>query len=179
MVRLLVSSMLALLIAFSLGIRDGFADQEGKPLQLALFHPLQIREESASITAFRLNIIYGKNVSVTGLDLGIANHCTGGQSVGLQHGLIGFIEGDFMGWQDNAVSITMGSFTGFQSGFYNHCGRGEGFQMGFVNRATAMRGFQLGLVNYTETMYGLQVGLVNIIHRKERLPVFVIVNWSF
>jgi hypothetical protein len=51
--------------------------------------------------------------------------------------------------------------------------------MGLVNRASDMRGFQLGLVNYTETMYGLQVGLVNIIQRKERLPVFVIVNWSF
>jgi len=166
-------------IALSFGGGDGWADEEGKPFQLALFHPLQIRDESASITAIRLNIIYGKNVSVTGLDLGIANHCTGGRSVGFQHGLLGFVEGDFIGWQDNAVSIICGGFTGFQSGFYNHCGRGEGFQMWFVNRANDMRGFQLGLVNYTETMYGLQVGLVNVIHRKERLPVFILVNWSF
>jgi hypothetical protein len=179
MVRLLVASVVVFSITCSLGAGDGFADQEGEPFQLALFNPLQIREESASITALRLNIIYGKNVAVTGLDLGIANHCTGGQSVGLQYGLLGFIEGDFLGWQDNVVSIVFGDFTGFQSGFYNHCGQGEGFQMGFVNRATDMRGLQLGLVNYTETMYGLQVGLVNIIHRKERLPVFVLVNWSF
>ena len=179
MFKLFVSSVIVFSIAFSLGAGDGFADQEGEPFQLALFHPLQIREESASITAIRLNIIYGRNVSVTGLDVGIANHCTGGQSLGLQYGLLGFVEGDFMGWQDNAVSIVYGGFTGFQSGLYNHCGRGEGFQMGFVNRATDMRGFQLSVVNYTETMYGLQVGLVNIIHRKERLPFFVLVNWSF
>jgi hypothetical protein len=177
--RLVVVVVLALLVVCSLGTQDGFADQAGKPFQLALFHPLQIREESASITALRLNLIYGKNVSVSGLDIGIANHCTGGQSVGLQYGLVGFVEGDFMGWQDNAISIIKGKFTGFQSGLYNHCGQGEGFQMGFVNRAADMRGFQLGLVNYTETMYGLQVGLVNIIRRKETLPVFVIANWSF
>jgi len=179
MVRVLLSSVVLFSIVFSLGPGNGVAAQEGEPFQLALFHPLQIRDESASITALRLNIIYGKNLSVTGLDLGIANHCTGGQSVGLQYGLLGFVEGDFTGWQENAVSIVYGSFTGFQQGFYNHCGRGEGLQMGFVNRATDMRGLQLGFVNYTETMYGLQVGLVNIIQRKERLPVFVIVNWSF
>lgn len=179
----MLRSILTCVTVFSIGLSIGagyvYAGQDGEPFQLALFHPLQIRDESASITALRLNIIYGKNVSVTGLDLGIANHCTGGESVGLQYGLLGFVEGDFMGWQDNAVSIVYGSFTGFQSGLYNQCGRGEGLQMGFVNRATDMRGLQLGLVNYTETMYGLQVGLVNIIHQKERLPVFVFVNWSF
>ena len=171
--------VLAVLVICSLGIRNGVAGEEGKPFQLALFHPLQIRDEHASITALRLNLIYGKNVSVTGLDIGIANHCTGGRTLGLQHGLVGFVEGDFMGWQDNAISFVKGKFTGFQSGLYNHCGQGEGLQMGLVNRATDMRGFQLGLVNYTETMYGLQVGLVNIIERKETLPVFILVNWSF
>jgi hypothetical protein len=162
-----------------LGAPQGFAEEAAKPFQFALFHPLQIRDESASITALRFNLIYGKNVSVSGLDIGLANHCTGGESVGLQYGLVGFTEGDFVGWQDNAICITQGRLTGFQSGLYNQCGQGEGFQMGFVNRAIDMRGFQLGLVNYTETMYGLQIGLVNIIQRKETLPVFVIANWSF
>jgi hypothetical protein len=171
--------LLALVLLCLSGIQRSFADEEGKPFQLALFNPLQIRGEETSITALRLNLIYGKNVSVTGLDIGIANHCTGGQSLGLQYGLVGFIEGDFMGWQDNGISIVMGRFSGFQSGFYNHCGQGEGFQMGFVNRATDMRGFQLGLVNYTENMYGLQIGLLNIIQRKETLPIFIIANWSF
>jgi hypothetical protein len=170
---------LALGMVCLFGAETSLAQQEGKPFQLALFNPLQIRDEHASITALRLNLIYGKNVSVSGLDVGIANHCTGGLSLGLQYGLVGFIEGDFMGWQDNAISIVKGGFTGFQSGFFNHCGKGEGFQMGFVNRATDMRGFQLALVNYTETMYGLQIGLVNIIRRKETLPVFIIANWSF
>jgi hypothetical protein len=177
--RLLAVVIVVVMVMVSLGALDAFAGQAAKPFQLALFSPIQIREESASITALRLNIIYGKNVSVSGLDIGIANHCTGGMSLGLQYGLVGLIEGDFMGWQDNAISITEGSFTGFQSGLYNHCGKGEGFQLGFVNRATGMRGLQVGLVNYTETMYGLQIGLVNIIRSKERLPVFVIANWSF
>jgi hypothetical protein len=173
------AALVAIMVTGMLGVGNGVAGEEGEPFQLAFFCPLQIRDEHTSITALRLDLIYGKNVSVTGLDIGIANHCTGGQTLGLQYGLVGLVEGDFMGWQDNAISIVYGAFTGFQSGFYNHCGRGEGFQMGIVNRATDMRGFQLGMVNYCETMYGLQVGLVNIIERKERLPVFVLVNWSF
>jgi hypothetical protein len=179
MKSLFIPVLLAVSVLSSIGIFSSATAAEGEPFQLALFHPIQIRDEHASITALRLNLIYGKNVSVIGIDIGIANHCTGGQTLGLQYGLVGLVEGDFLGWQDNLISIVNGSFTGFQSGLYNHCGQGEGFQMGFVNRATDMRGLQLGLVNYTETMYGLQVGLVNIIHRKETLPVFVIVNWSF
>jgi hypothetical protein len=171
---------ISVLVAMSwLGVETAFADTAGEPFQLALFNPIQIRDEHKSITGLRLNLIYGKNVSVTGLDIGIGNHCTGGLSQGLQYGIVGLNEGGFMGWQDNAINIVNGSLMGFQSGFYNHCGQGEGMQIGLVNRATAIRGFQIGLVNYTETMYGLQLGLLNIIRSKETLPIFVIANWSF
>ena len=179
MARSMIVAIIALVALSWLGIESAFATPPGEPFQLALFNPLQIRGEDQSITAIRLNLIYGKNVSVTGLDVGIANHCTGGVSLGLQYGLVGLIEGDFMGWQDNAINIINGRFTGFQTAFYNHCGQGEGMQIGFVNRAAGMRGLQVGLVNYTETMYGLQLGLLNIIRSKETLPIFVIANWSF
>jgi hypothetical protein len=155
------------------------AVEEGQPFQLALFYPLQIRGEDASITGLRLNLIYGKNVSVSGLDIGIANHCTGGQSVGVQYGLLGLVEGDFVGWQHQAISIVNGEFAGLQWGLFNYCGHGTGFQAGFVNRAKYIKGLQFGLLNYSDSMYGLQIGLVNIIQDKENLPVFVIANWSF
>ncbi|HER44260.1 MAG TPA: hypothetical protein ENO08_07365, partial [Candidatus Eisenbacteria bacterium] len=124
------------------------ADQ---PLQLALFNPVQIRPEDTSIFLLRVNLIYGKNVSVKGLDIGIANHCSGGVSKGLQWGIVGFIEGDFIGWQDHFVNMTKGTFTGLQTGFYNELDNGEAFQFGFINRARSVSGFQLGFINYTES----------------------------
>jgi hypothetical protein len=161
------------------GISTGHAEMRGDPFQLALVNPIQIRSEEAEISILRVNLIYGRNVSVVGLDIGLINHSTGGVSKGFQYGLGGYVQGDFIGWQDNAISIVEGDFLGFQSGFYNQINTGEAFQMGFVNRATDMSGLQLGLINYTEGMYGLQVGLVNVIRSKEKLPFFPIVNWSF
>lgn len=155
------------------------AQQEDLPFQLALFNPAQVRPEDTSIFLLRFNLIYGKNVSVKGLDIGIANHCTGGISKGLQWGIVGFIEGDFIGWQDQFVNIVGGTFTGLQSGFYNDLDNGEAFQLGVINRARSVSGFQLGLVNYTEGMYGLQIGLINFIQDKDKFPVLPIVNWSF
>jgi hypothetical protein len=171
--------MLATFALLLAGSSDGYAELRGEPFQLALVHPVQVRSEQAEISILRFSLIYGRNVSVVGLDVGLINHSTGGVSKGLQYGLGGYVEGDFIGWQDNAISVVEGDFLGFQSGFYNQLNTGEAFQMGFINRATDMSGLQLGLVNYTERMYGLQVGLVNVIRSKEKLPFFPIVNWSF
>ena len=93
------------------------------------------------------------------------NHTTTGKSKGVQFGLVGLSDSDFMGWQDNYVNVTKGKF--------------EGFQWGIVNYAKDMSGFQLGVVNYAEIMNGLQIGLVNIIQQEGAFPVFPIVNWSF
>ncbi|MFH1313963.1 MAG: hypothetical protein ABIJ00_12160 [Candidatus Eisenbacteria bacterium] len=158
---------------------NGYCGAAEEPFQLALFNPIQIRDEAAGIVGLRLNLIYGKNVYVTGLDLGLVNHCTGGETLGLQHGLVGYVEGDFRGWQDNMVSIVKGEFRGLQTGLYNEFGNGMGFQLGAVNRTYNMRGFQLGFVNYTETMHGLQIGLLNIIQSKKTWPALILVNWSF
>ncbi len=172
--------ILALLLLGGIFAPDPVSAQEAElPLQLSLFNPVQARPEDTSIFLLRINLIYGKNVSVKGLDIGIANHCTGGISKGLQWGIVGFIEGDFIGWQDQFVNIVGGTFTGFQSGFYNDLDNGEAFQLGFINRARTVSGFQLGFVNYTEGMYGLQIGLINFIQDKDKFPVLPIVNWSF
>jgi hypothetical protein len=154
-------------------------DAQEKPFQLALFHPAQIRGEEESISIFRLNLIYGKNVSIKGIDLGIANQLTGGESIGFQLGLVGYVGGDFSGWMDNAANIVEGRFVGLQTGFYNGAGDGKAVQFGIVNNSGNMRGFQLGFVNITETMYGLQIGLLNIIESKERFSILPLVNWYF
>ena len=138
---------------------------EEKPIQLALFNPVQIFPETTSITGLRLSLIYGRNVSVTGLDLGLVNHTTTGPFMGVQFGGVGLADSDFTGWQDCWVNVTKGKM--------------EGFQWGLVNYANHASGFQLGLVNYAVTMRGLQIGLVNIIKQGGQFPVFPIVNWSF
>jgi hypothetical protein len=136
-----------------------------KPIQLALFTPVQIFDEHQAIAGIRLSLIYGRNTSITGLDWGLVNHTTSGPSMGVQFGLVGLADADFVGWQDNVINVTKNDF--------------EGFQFGLVNYARHGSGFQLGFVNYCYTMKGLQIGLVNIIKQGGQFPVFPIVNWSF
>lgn len=138
---------------------------QSKPIQLALFTPVQIFPEENPISGVRLNLIYGRNISVTGLDLGLVNHTKKDLSKGVQFGLVGLVDSDFVGWQSNWINITKNNF--------------EGFQWGTVNYANFANGLQLGIVNYTGSMKGLQIGLVNIIKEGGAFPFFPIVNWSF
>ncbi len=136
-----------------------------RPIQISLINPIQIFPEKTHILGLRLNLLYGKNASVTGLDVGLVNHMTKGQSGGVQFGFLGIVESDFTGWQDNTINITKKKFVGLQAGI--------------VNSARYMNGIQFGLVNYAENMKGLQIGLINIIRRGGAFPVFPIINWSF
>ena len=138
---------------------------QDKPIQLALFNPIQLFDENTSITGLRISLLYGKNATVSGLDWGLVNHTTSGVSKGVQFGLVGLVEADYIGWQDNGVNITKGKF--------------EGLQWGIVNYAGTVSGVQIGLVNYAANMTkGLQIGLVNIIKQGGQFPVFPIVNWA-
>jgi hypothetical protein len=139
--------------------------QSSKPIQLSLITPVQIFDESIPISGVRLSLLYGRSVSVTGLDWGLVNHTTTGKSMGVQFGLVGIADADYMGWQNNWVNVVKNDF--------------EGLQWGAVNYANYASGLQLGLVNYAESMYGLQIGLVNIIGQGGQFPIFPIVNWSF
>jgi hypothetical protein len=138
---------------------------QSRPIQLSLVTPIQIFPESDTIGGVRLNLLYGRNVSVIGLDIGLVNHVTTGKFTGLQHGLVGIADSDFMGVQHGGVNVTQG--------------RCEGLQWGMVNYAHEMSGLQFGFVNYARTMKGVQIGLVNIIKQGGQFPVFPIVNWSF
>jgi len=138
---------------------------EEKPIQLSLFSPVQLLSEETAVAGVRLSLLYGKNAYVTGFDWGLVSHSTSGESKGVQFGLVGLVDVDFIGWQNTAVNITKGNFEGFQWGLVNYAGHANGFQLGFVNYAVSMR--------------GLQIGLVNIIKQGGQFPVFPIVNWSF
>lgn len=133
------------------------------PFQLALFDPVQIVKHDQSVGIVRIDLIYGKNAGMSGLDLGLINHTTGDQ-VGLSYGLASYVQGGFTGWQDNVINIADKSFLGLQSGAFNRSKDGHGVQFGWVNVTDKMSGLQLGLVNYTRVMTkGLQIGVGNII----------------
>ncbi len=167
----------ATLVALALAIATPpLAAQSEHPFQLALFPPVQIVPEDESVRGVRLSL-YGRNVSVTGFDWGVANHTTG-DFLGLQLGVVGLAEGGFTGVQGNTVNIVEGAFEGLQAGLFSSADQGRGLQLSGVNHARNFRGLQIALVNYAETLNGVQIGIVNIIRQGGVLPVMPIVNWS-
>ena len=157
--------LVALLVTLVVGFLPSISSAEEQAVQLSLFNPIQIRPEGTAIKYFRFNLIYGKNTSIVGLDMGLVNHLTAGESKALQLGFVNFVEADLRGLQYGCVNYTKGTFTGWQWGFVNVSGHTKGFMLGFVN--------------YSESMYGLQIGLINIIKEGGMLPFFPIFNFSF
>ena len=167
-----LSRPLGLLFALALAATPALAQR--RPVQLSLVSPVQIFPPQDTIAGVRLNLLYGKNAMVVGLDVGIANHTTG-LTRGLQYGLVDISE-DFQGWQYGVVTIANGKFEGFQEGIVNVSDTFRGFQLGWVNHAMDAEGLQLSIVNYARRLKGLQIGLVNIISEGGMFPVFPIFN---
>jgi hypothetical protein len=77
-------------------------------------NPIQTFPENTSIGGLRLNLLYGKNVSVTGLDIGLVSESSGGNSAGIQTSLLALNRGDFTGWQWAALALNEGRVEGLQ-----------------------------------------------------------------
>src|SRR5262245_29905967 len=108
------------------------AAQNASPIQVSLFTPVQIVRADKSVSGRRLDLIYGKNVNVTGIDWGLVNHDTG-NGFAWQYGVANLVEKDFTGWQDGGLNMTRGQFTGFQSGIFNQTESANGVALGVVN----------------------------------------------
>jgi hypothetical protein len=135
-----------------------------KAVNLSLFTPISLAKPEDSVTAFRFNLIYGKNTSVRVVDLGLVNQTTSGLSKGLQWGGVNVTEGEFSGLQIAALNINQGTV--------------KGLQWSAVNYAATAGGLQVAVVNYAENLQGVQIGVINIIKHGGFLPVCVIANWS-
>lgn len=97
------------------------------PIQLSVFGLLPQKSE---VRGLRLNIPYGKNEYVAGLDLGIWGRAANGS-----------------GFQLNLVNDISGTYRGLQLGLVNMAGATKGLQLGLVNIAQEIHGLQLGLLN--------------------------------
>lgn len=134
-----------------------------KPINISLFPPIALAQPADGVTAFRLDLLYGKNTSVKFLDLGLINQTTTASN-GLQWGTVNYNEG---------------TQSGIQLGFVNYDkGSTNGLQWGAVNYAGDAGGLQLALLNYAEKCHGFQVGAINIIKSGGMFPVMVIANWG-
>ena len=154
--------------------------QKSKPVQVSIINPVQLFNEDASIKGIRFNLLYGKNRTMHGLDVGLVNQVGEGSFKGMQYGFANITDASAKGLQLGVVNFNKGSMTGLQWGGVNTTKEMKGFQYGVVNHAGTMRGFQLGFVNYAEVMdKGLQIGLINIIREGGKFPVFPVINWSF
>ena len=156
------TGLLILLIPFLAAVNLRADD---KPVQIALFNPVQIFPSETAITGVRLNLLYGSNAAVNGLDIGIVNRTTENQSVGVQWGILGISERGFKGFQANSVNITYDDFIGLQ--------------IGFVNAVEDGNGLMIGVINFAKRMYGVQIGIFNLIGEGGAAAVLPIVNWSF
>jgi hypothetical protein len=134
-----------------------------KPLNISLFPPIALAQPSEAVTAFRWNLIYGKNTSVKIVDLGFVNQTTT-LSNGLQLGLVNYNESAFSGLQLGTVSYNKGTASGLQWSGFNYAGTAEGLQLAFVN--------------YAENLNGFQIGVLNIAKSGGMFPVMVIANWK-
>jgi uncharacterized protein YjbI with pentapeptide repeats len=115
LVTVLVSGLLAFV-----GARISEAEEGGKPkpINLALFDPIQIVSRDQSVKGFRFSLLYGRNANMQGLDLGLVA-MTDQDFKGVQLALVGLTNGNFKGLQWDTVGWVEGSFEGVQLGILN------------------------------------------------------------
>src|SRR3989339_363011 len=76
--------------------------QSVKPIQIALFTPIQIHDSESSISGIRINFIYSVNKDLTGYDVGFINRLTGDLN-GAQGGFVNIVDGNVMGMQGSWI----------------------------------------------------------------------------
>lgn len=200
--------ILALSLTFLLSTPITAFSADTTPIQLSLFHPAQIFPKETKVQGLRINLIYGVNDEMTGIDLGVVNKTTG-PTQGLQLGLfpVGGVnitdamDGvQFAGFWGGA-NIAHGDVSGIQlSGIlvgFNKAGDLHGIQIAaallgvntaknsngiqistLFNQAEGLNGLQIGIVNVCEQLKGLQIGVANIV--KGSNPTFLpIINARF
>lgn len=138
---------------------SGLFDGKYSPFQLSLYSPLQSFTYETPIYGIRLNLLYGKNVSVYGLDFGLFNLAS--EVRGIEIGMLNLIRKDFGGVQVGLYNFLTENFYGVQIG-----------ALGSYNRGS-MYGFSISPVAITKgNVYGMQVGLLFNSGQNFPLPQF-------
>ncbi|HOG50211.1 MAG TPA: hypothetical protein PKY10_06445 [Lentisphaeria bacterium] len=165
----------AFVIVFAAASASAF---DTTPLQLAIWPSrLQVVPEYIDVSGIKLNLPFGRNENIVGLDAGIASSSS--KTSALQVNLLNRVHDRYAGFQVGILNQT-GNSSGVQIGVLMNAtdSVAKGIQIGIINTSLEMSGLQVGFINYTEFMTGFQVGLINII-RESIIPFFPIVNFCF
>lgn len=138
----------------------------------------QIFTKPTPVYGLRVNVLYGVQSRVVGLDTGLFNDVDSLSGLGV--GLCNIAREIATGAQLGAAcSHSDGDFRGLQTGLFNNVGgRLSGVQLGVANATETGAGFQLGVINRAASMQGLQFGLLNF-NSNGFLPLFPILNFGF
>lgn len=153
--------------------------------QFTLAYPLGTNGVGAVEKAnrFSLNLLYGVNGGLNGLELGgLANYNNGDvngvQLAGMTNinrgtinglmwsGALNLTIGDARGAQISDVNVAVGYFKGFQGGVINYAGRLRGVQVGLINIVGEDNGaLPIGLINVVKGgYYALEISTSEILH---------------
>lgn len=159
------------------------------PFQLAM--PRVQAPRDPDVEGVRLVLLYGENVRVTGLDLGLAALSEAKVQSGLTLNLgVSIVHGTSSGAPIALVNVHRGHDRGVNFAFVNAVETAKtGANVGFVNitsRASAVdigglnvseeSSTQIGMLNVTREIRGLQIGLLNFAGNGF-LPVFPLFNY--
>ena len=153
------------------------------PLQVSLWNPVQLFSQDSSVYGLRLDLPYGNNKNVYGLDIGLFNQISehGG---GIQAGIDNSFMSSSLSWTPDQsfsgirVGICNGgrNFKGFQLGLVNFYfpnedenekgGDFSGIAIGGINIAWLTTGLQFGAGNSADIMDGVQLGQINAVRKK-------------
>src|ERR1035437_953468 len=121
------------------------------PIQISICPPIQLVPGNWDVWGLRLDLPYGNNKDLYGVDAGIGN-IVSDEFVGIQVGGINSIRG----LESHAIGLQVagilndsaGNMKGIQISFWNQGGGFEGAQMGFKNLARGdFAGVQMGAIN--------------------------------
>jgi len=148
------------------------------PFQLGIWPPnYQIVTEDINVSGLKINLPFGGNDNVQGVDLGLASTAKDVSALQVNI-LVNRAHEEFTGLQFAIVNQS-GNSNGVTLGGLNVTeDKAKGIQAGVINSSMGMRGLQIGLINYTESMTGIQLGLINII-TESVVPVFPFINFCF
>ena len=146
--------------------REGVSAQGWSPVAFAFVPGLEWPSADYDVTPFRLNLLVGRHLDVTGLDIGGVGNLVTREFNGLQIAPFFHLIGETTG----AVQVSCG---------LNRCdGAMYGLQVGLVNVAEQGSGIQVGLVNYGNVYRGLQIGVANVI-ASSACKFMPVVNFAF
>ena len=147
--------------------------------------------DDPDVNGFRLVLLYGKNKSVRGLDLGLANFSeqetfngfsfimgisrTSVSSSGCACSFVNIHEGKSSGFNGAFVNLVKNMETGANVGFVNVTENSSSVDIGGLSMSKKSK-TQIGFVNFTEELGTLQIGFLNFAENGFQ-PMFPFFNY--